>query len=157
MDLQIKHDIDNNVFSTSITIAGLGTEVFSEDEEMEMLKNFPSKVSYRNLDFTKNIIMNGVVPEVTDKNSSDSVVAVTLPPLSNKEILLNKDFLAEYKIDINKIPNSAVDKNVLTTKELVAYAYCAVYDRVICDAVTEIMENLRSKAPAFEGETIINI
>ena len=29
MDLQIKHDIEKNVFSTVITIAGLGTEVFS--------------------------------------------------------------------------------------------------------------------------------
>ncbi len=157
MDLQIKHDIENNVFSTSITIAGLGTETFSEDEEKEMLRNFPSKVVYRNLSFTKNIVMNGVVPEVTNDEIGDSVAAVTLPPLSNKEILLDKDFLAEYKIDINKIPNSAVDENVLTTKELVAYAYCAVYDRVICDAVTEIMENIRSKAPAFEGETIINV
>lgn len=157
MDLQIKHDIENNVFSTSITIAGLGTETFSEDEEKEMLRNFPSKVVYRNLSFTKNIKMNGVVPEVTDEEVGDSVVAITLPPLSNKEILLDKDFLAEYKIDINKISNDAVDENVLTTKELVAYAFCTVYDKVICDAVTEIMDNIRSKAPAFEGETIINI
>lgn len=157
MDLQIKHDIENNVFSTVITIAGLGTEVFSEDEEREMLRNFPSKVIYRNLSFSKNIVMNGTVPEVTDNESNDSVVTVTLPPLSNKEILLDKNFLAEYKIDINKISNSAIDETILTTKELVAQSYCAVYDKVICDAVTEIMENIRSKAPAFEGETIINI
>lgn len=157
MDLQIKHDIENNIFSTVITIAGLGTETFSEDEEREMLRNFPSKVVYRNLNFTKNVVMNGVVPEITDDEIGDLVVAVTLPPLSNKEILLDKDFKAEYKIDINKIPNNVVDENVLTTKELVAYAYCAVYDKVVCDAVTEIMENIRSKAPAFEGEIIINV
>lgn len=157
MDLQIKHDIENNIFSTSITIAGFGTESFSEDEEKEMLKNFPSKVTYRNLNFTRNIVMNGTVPEVTDKELGDSIITVNLPPLSNKEILLDKDFLAEYKIDINKISNSAVDENVLTTKELVAYAYCTVYDKVICDAITKIMENIRSKASAFEGETIINI
>ena len=88
---------------------------------------------------------------------SDSTVTVTLPPLSNKEILLDEDFVAEYKIDINKIPNSVIDETVLTTKELVAQSYCAIYDKVICDAVMEIMESIRSKAPAFEGETIINI
>lgn len=184
MDLQIKHDIENNIFSTVITIAGLGTEVFSEEEENEMLQNFPSKIVYKNLDFSGNIIMNGTVPEVTEEkpsepsepNASDktedadvtevtditevannSIVTVTLPPLSNKEILLDRNFRAEYKIDVNKVPNSAVDKNVLTTKELVAYAYCAIYDKVICDAITKIMDNIRSKAPAFEGETIINI
>ena len=157
MDLQIKHDIEKNVFSTVITIAGLGTEVFSEDEEREMLKNFPSKVIYRNLNFSKNIVINGTVPEVTDDETNDSTVTVTLPPLSNKEILLDEDFVAEYKIDINKIPNSVIDETVLTTKELVAQSYCAIYDKVICDAVMEIMESIRSKAPAFEGETIINI
>lgn len=157
MDLQIKHDIEKNVFSTVITIAGLGTEVFSEDEEREMLKNFPSKVIYRNLNFSKNIVINGTVPEVTDDEANDSIVTVTLPPLSNKEILLDEDFSAEYRIDINKIPNSVLDETVLTTKELAAQSYCAIYDKVICDAVTEIMENIRSKAPAFEGETIINI
>lgn len=157
MDLCIKHDIENNVFSTVITIAGLGTETFSEDEEREILKNFPSKISYRNLNFTKNISINGTVPEVTDDEISDSVVAVTLPPLSNKEILINDDFKAEYKIDIKKVPNSAVDENVLTTKELVAHAYCVIYDSVICDAISEIMESIRSKTPAFEGENIVNV
>lgn len=157
MDLCIKHDIDNNVFSTVITIAGLGTETFSEDEEKEILKNFPSKIVYRNLNFTKNVVVNGTVPEITDDEISDSVVAVTLPPLSNKEILLDGDFRAEYKIDVKKIPNGAVDGSVLTTKELVAHAYCVVYDRVICDAISEIMEDIRSKTPAFEGENIVNI
>ena len=159
MDLQIKHDIENNIFSTVITIAGLGTEVFSEEEENEMLRNFPSKIVYKNLDFSGNIIMNADVTEVTDitEVANNSIVTVTLPPLSNKEILLDRNFRAEYKIDVNKVPNSAVDKKVLTTKELVAYAYCAIYDKVICDAITKIMDNIRSKAPAFEGETIINI
>jgi len=157
MDLQIKHDIENNVFSTSITIAGLGTETFSEDEEKEMLKDFPSKVVYRNLSFTKNVTMNGTVPEVTDAEVGDSVISVTLPPLSNKEILLDENFLAEYKVGVNKISNSALDENILTTKELVAHAYCVVYDKVICDAVEGIMQAIRAKAPSFEGETIINI
>jgi len=157
MDLCIKHDIENNVFSTVITIAGLGTETFTEDEEKEILKNFPSKIVYRNLNFTKNIVINGSVPEITDDEISDSIVSVTLPPLSNKEILLDEDFKAEYKIDVKKISNSAVDANVLTTKELVAHAYCTVYDNVICDAISEIMENIRSKTPAFEGENIVNV
>lgn len=157
MDLNIKHDIDNNVFSTVITVAGFGTEVFSEDEEREMLRNFPSKIAYRNLNFSKNVTINGTAPEITDAEVGSSVISVTLPPLSNKEIVLNEDFVAEYKIDVNKISNSAVDESVLTTKELVAHAYCIVYDEVISDAVSKIMEGIRAKAPSFEGETIINV
>lgn len=159
MDLKITHDIDNNVFKTSVTIDGFGTETLSEDDEKDILKNFPSKVVYRNLTFTKNIkLVNPNTPIVTSDPVEDGVVvAVTLPPLSNKEIVLDENFKAEYKIDLNKISGTALDGTVLTKKELVAYAYCLIYDDVICKEVERIMDIIRSKAPTFEGEEIINI
>lgn len=157
MYLKYVHDIENNVFSTVITIDSLGTEQLSEDEEREMLRDFPSKVAYRNLVFSKNVTLNGTVPEVTESEVSDSVVAVTLPTLSNKELLLDKDFEAVYRVDVNKIASSAVDTNVLTTKELVAQAYCLVFDKVITEAISEIMTEIRKKAPAFSGETIESV
>lgn len=157
MYLKYVHDIENNVFSTVITIDSLGTEQLSEDEEREMLRDFPSKVAYRNLVFSKNVTLNGTVPEVTESEVGDSVVVVTLPTLSNKELLLDKDFEAVYRVDVNKIASSAIDANVLTTKELVAQAYCLVFDKVITEAVSEIMTEIRKKAPAFSGETIESV
>lgn len=156
MDLKISHDIENNVFSTVITVDGFGTEQLSEDEEKELLEDFPSKIAYKNLIFTKYIKMNGSVPEVVDEDDGTGIV-VSIPPLSNREIVINEDFDANYKIDINKIPNSALDNEVLTTKELVAQAYCAIYDAVIVDAVEDIMNNIRTKAPAFSGERIVSV
>lgn len=157
MYLKYVHDIENNVFSTVITIDSLGTEQLSEDEEREMLRDFPSKVAYRNLVFSKNVTMNGTVPEVTDSEAGDTVITVTLPTLSNKELLLDKDFEAAYRIDVNKIASTAIDENVLTTKELVAQAYCLVFDKVITEAISEIMTEIRQKAPAFSGETIQSV
>lgn len=157
MYLKVSHDIENNVFLTKITIDSLGTETLSEDEEREILRDFPSKVTYRNLTFSKNVKLVGLSLEITDDLVSDSVVKVTLPVLSNKEILLDKDFEALYKIDTAKIPQSAIDSNVLTTKELVAQAYCIVFDAVVIDSIKTIMEDIRSKAPTFTNETIINV
>lgn len=157
MYLKITHDIENHVFSTKITIDSLGTETLSEDEEREILRDFPSKVTYRNLTFSKNVKLVGSALEVTDDLVSDSVVKVTLPVLSNKEILLDKDFEALYKIDTAKIPQSALDSNVLTTKELVAQAYCVVFDEVVVKDIAAIMEDIRSKAPTFTKETILNV
>lgn len=157
MYLKITNDIENNVFSTMINIDSFGTEQLSEDEEKEMLKDFPTKVAFRNLVFKKNVKMNGTVPEVTDEEAGEGIVAVTLPALSNKEVLLDENFEVSYRVDVNKISNTAVDENVLTTKELVAQAYCVVFDEVIRAEVERIMTELRKKAPAFSGETLVSV
>ena len=158
MDLKIVNNIDNNIFSTDITVDAFGTEHLSEDEEKELLANFPTKLAYRNLKFTKNIKIEGTVPKITeDEADSESVVTVTIPPLSNKEILIDGNFNAYYKVDCSKIAVSALDKNILNTKELVAQTYCLIFSQVVCDAVREIMGELRAKAPAFEGETIVSV
>ena len=158
MYLKIKNDIENNIFSTSITVDSFGTEQLSEDEEQELLRDFPTKLSYRNLVFSKKVKLEGTVPVVVaDDTEGEDVVTVKLPALSNKEILINGDFEALYKIDINKIVPIAVDDKVLTSKELVAQAYCTVFSAVVCEAVQDIMNVLRAKAPSFTSETIVGV
>lgn len=158
MQLKFTHDIENNVFSTVITIDSFGTDQLSEDEEKELLNDFPTKVAYRNMTFSKNIKITGSVPEVTsDAVSEGTIIAVSLPPVSNKEILISEGMECVYKIDINKIPNSAIDEDVLTTKELVAQAYCLIFDETVREAIETAMTELRAKAPSFTGETIIDV
>ena len=172
MDLKITNNIDNNIFSTHVTVDALGTEQLSEDEERELISNFPTKLAYRNLKFTKNLKINGTVPEITDEVVNDNadgtsddvsekdetitsaetnpvatndVVTVSLPPLSNKELLIDENFDAYYKIDCTKISPSVLDEKVITTKEIAAQAYCLIFSQVVCDAVREIMAELRKK------------
>ena len=85
------------------------------------------------------------------------MVTVSLPPLSNKELLIDENFDAYYKIDCTKISPSVLDEKVITTKEIAAQAYCLIFSQVVCDAVREIMAELRKKAPAFEGEQIVSV
>lgn len=157
MDLLLTHDIDKNVFSTTITVLAFGTEQLSPDEEKELLSDFPTSIMYRKLTFSKNVKLAGSVPEVTTDEVGEGVVAVTLPTLSNKEIFIDEHFSATYKIDSNKVSPTAVDADVLTSKELVAQAYCIVFDKVICDAVQAEMNALREKAPAFAGEDTVTV
>lgn len=170
MYLGVKRDIENNVFFIDIKVDSFGTDQLSEDEERELTHDFPTKVAYRNLTFTRNVKLNGSVPEITeekpgvvegdsetDEQVSNGVVTVTLPPLSNREVVVNEDFHVEYKIDTAKISGSAVDDTVLTTKELVAQAYCLVFESVIVDAVSSIMDSLRSRAVGFTREELVNV
>ncbi len=158
MDLKITNNIDNNIFSTHVTVDALGTEQLSEDEERELISNFPVKLAYRNLKFAKNIKINGTVPEITDEEvDNTSVVSVSLPALSNKEIFINEEFDAYYKIDYTKISPAVIDGKVITSREIASQAYCLIFSQVICDAVRDIMDELRKKAPAFEGESIVSV
>ncbi len=163
MDLKVSKNIDNNIFSVNITVDAFGTELLSEDEEKNLLENFPVKLAYRNLTFSRNIKMEGSVPVITDSEPtttdgvSNGVVKVTLPPLSNKEIQIDDDFNAYYKIDYAKIPSGLIDGTVIKTKEIMAQVYCEIFADVVCNAVQEIMTEVRKKAPAFEGEQIVSV
>ena len=157
MYLKVENNIENNVFATTITIDSYGTEQMSSDEEKELLNNFPSKLIYRELTFEKNVKIQGGVPVITEDAADDTtIVKVSLPALTNKEISINDGFLAEYKIDLGKIPKANVNK-VLTTVELIAQAYCLIYKTVICESVEGILDTLRTKAPSFEGEEIVTV
>lgn len=163
MDLKVTNNIDNNIFSTHVTVDAFGTNQLSEGEERELISNFPVKLAYRNLTFSRNIKMEGSVPVITDTEPattdgvSNGVVKITLPPLSNKEIQINDDFDAYYKIDYTKIPSGVIDGTVIKTKEIMAQAYCEIFADVVCEAVQEIMTDVRKKAPAFEGEQIVSV
>ena len=163
MDLKVTNNIDNNIFSTTITVDAFGTEQLSELEERELISNFMPKLAYRNLKFKKNIKIDGIVPVITDTEPetidgvSNGVVTISLPALSNKEILLDENFESHYKADCTKISPSVLDGSVITTKEIAAQSFCLIFSTVICDAVREIMTELRKKAPAFEGEQIISV
>lgn len=163
MDLKVTKNIDNNIFSVNITVDAYGTNQLSELEEKDMLLNFPVKLAYRNLTFSRNIKIEGSVPVITETEPAttdginNGVVKVTLPPLSNKEIQIGDDFNAYYKIDYTKIPSGLIDGSVIKTKEVMAQAYCEIFADVVCEAVQEIITEVRKKAPAFEGETIISV
>ncbi len=158
MYLKVDNDINNNIFSVKITVDALGSENMSEEQEKELIENFPSKLAYRNLVFTKNIKIDGSIPIITDEAADgETIVTLSLPPLSNKEILVDENFEALYKIDYTKISPSVIDTKVLTTAELVSQAYCNIFADVIIKAVREIMDKMREKAPLFEGELIIPV
>ena len=163
MDLKITKNIDNNIFSVNITIDAYGTEQLSEIEEKELISNFPVKLAYRNLTFNRNIKIERSVPIITEielatiEEENNGVVNITLPPLSNKEIQIGDDFNAYYKVDCSKIPSGLVDGTVIKSKEVLAQVYCEIFVDVVCKAIQEIMTELRNKAPAFEGETIVSV
>lgn len=155
MQLLITKDIKNNEFSMKITIDSFGTNTLTWEDEVELLENFPTKIAYRNLSFTRKIKVENSIPIIAEDTDANAI-SVTLPALSNKELILDKDFEALYVVNSERITISALNE-ILTTKELVAQAYCIVFGDVICNAVADAMATIRQKAPAFEGTNIIEV
>ena len=46
---------------------------------------------------------------------------------------------------------------VLKTKSLIAQAYCLIFSTVICETVKKLLDEIRAKAPGFEGEKIVSV
>ncbi len=159
MDLKIINNIDKNIFSSTVSFDSFGSEQLSSLEEKELINNFPISLIYRNLKFTKNIKIEGSVPVITDdENDDENIITVTLPPLSNQELFIDENFSATYKIDYTKIHGSLLTENkVLKTKSLIAQAYCLIFSTVICETVKKLLDEIRAKAPGFEGEKIISV
>ena len=159
MDLKNINNIDKNIISSTVSFDSFGSEQLSSLEEKELINNFPISLTYRNLKFKKNIKIEGSVPVITDEeNDDENIITVTLPPLSNQELFIDENFSATYKIDYTKIPNSLLTVNkVLKTKSLIAQAYCLIFSTVICETVKKLLDEIRAKAPGFEGEKIVSV
>lgn len=158
MNLKTVYEIDNNIFSATITVDSFGTEQMSAVDEQDLLVNFPTTIAYRTMKFEENIKVEGNVPVKSEIGPDESTtVKVTLPPVSNKEIKLDENFEAVYRVDLNKIAKGATDTHVLKTVELVAQAYCVVFNDIVVDTIKKVMEDLRKKAPGFEKEAIVSV
>ena len=53
MIIKTTNEINNGVFSTALTVAGFGSDKFSEEEELNLLENFSCKLRYKDLTFVK--------------------------------------------------------------------------------------------------------
>lgn len=148
MNLLITNDIDKNVFSTNISIKEMGTASLTAEEESAILADFPTKVLFKNLVFVGKFDADNGLPVLTTDDTGEEVKL----ELTNQEIPLDENFTTIYRVDMNKIPGSELG-TVLNTRELLAQAKCVLFTSVIKAEIKRIMEDIRSKATAFTGET----
>lgn len=148
MNLLIANDIENNVFTTTISVKEMGSSALTAEQESAICKDFPTKVIFKNLDFKGKFSVIDGAPKLTD-GESDEEVSLTL---TNQEILVDENFIATYHVDMKKITDSDVG-TILNTKELVCQARCILFVSVIKNELKRILDDIRAKASTFTGET----
>lgn len=155
MKLKVKKTIENNIITVDISVAELGTVSSIEEEEKNLLHDFPRSVKYSSIDFTANMKIDGVSgdPAVTEEEVDDTnIVEVSLKDIINKEYPINEELSIVFSIDTTKIPESELNK-VLDTVEKMGKAKAELFSVKIQEEIGKKLTELRSLNTKFEGET----
>jgi len=148
MNLLITNDIEDNVFSTVISVKEMGSSELTSEQEISICKDFPSKVVFKNLDFKGKFSVVDDTPVLTN-GENDEEITLTL---TNQEIPIDENFVATYKTDMKKVSDAEIG-TILNTKELVCQARCILFTSVIKTELKRILDDIRAKATSFTGET----
>lgn len=157
MKLNIKKSIDNNIITVDISVAELGTSSSVQDEERNLLADFPRSVRYSDINFVGNMKIDATSGDpvvTTDTVDGTNVVEVSLKDIINKEYPIREDMNIGFSIDVTKIPDSELN-DVMNTVEKLGKAKAELFAIRIQEEIGKKLAELRSLNTKFEGETEI--
>lgn len=142
--------IDNNTYTVVIKPESFGTATVTEEQEIEMLKDYPQTLRYADIDFTAKFVVTDGLPTIS---TEDSAVEVKIDNLTNKEFKIDENLNIELSIDSAKIPTAETDDTVLTNTLLLAQAKAILFETKVMDKIKELMMAARANVNDFEVTT----
>ncbi len=112
MKLNIKKSTENNIVTVDISVTELGTTSSIQDEERNLLADFPRSVKYSDINFVGNMKIDtasGDPVVTTDTINGTNIVEVSLKDRINKEYPIQEDMNIIFSIDVTKIPDSELN------------------------------------------------
>lgn len=155
MKLKVNKKIEDNIVTVDIGVVELGTTSSVEDEERNLLHDFPRSVKYSAIDFTANMKIDGTTGDpvvTTDVVDDTTVVEVSLKDIINKEYPINEELAITFSIDVTKIPESELNA-VLDTVEKMGKAKAELFAAKIQEEIGKKLTEVRNLNTKFEGET----
>ncbi len=155
MKLNVKKTIENNIVTVDISVAELGTSSSVQDEERNLLADFPRSVRYSDINFIGNMKVDATTGDpvvTTDEIDGTNVVEVSLKDIINKEYPIQDDMNIIFSIDVTKIPESELN-DVMDTVEKLGKAKAELFATRIQEEIGKKLAELRSLNTKFEGET----
>lgn len=155
MKLKINKSIENNIIAVNITVAELGTTTSVQEEEMNLLHDFPRTIKYSDIAFRSNMKIDYTTgdPIITsDPVDGTNVEEVVIDNLINREYDVNEDLAISMSFDVTKIPTSTLN-SVFDTVEKLGKAYAELFAVKIQEEIGKKLTELRSLNTKFEGET----
>lgn len=157
MKLKVSKKIEDNIITVNISVVELGTSTSIEQEEENMLLDFPRSVKYSSINFKANMKIDSTTgnPVVTDSEvDNETVISTEIKDVINKEYLINKDMEISFAIDVSKIPEAELN-SVFTTVEMLGKARAELFATKIQEEIGKKLAEIRALNTKFEGETEI--
>ncbi len=155
MKLNVKKSIENNIVTVDISVSELGTSSSVQDEEKNLLADFPRSVRYSNVNFVGNMKIDSSTDDpvvTTDAVDGTNVVEVSLKDIIDKEYPIQEDMNIIFSIDVTKIPTSELN-DVMDTVEKLGKAKAELFATRIQEEIGKKLAELRNLNTKFEGET----
>lgn len=163
MNFETTHSVHTNVFSTKIAFAsfGVGKADGTDDENMSAAQEealfedlgFP-KINLGDLTFSADFEIDSDKRVVIKEGGTPGTDCDTVKLIANAKVLeIGPDFAVEYSCDAANVPKSECG-TVLTTKKLVAEAKCALFDKVVKDAIKKAIQDIKAEKTRFETDPI---
>lgn len=130
--------IENGIVTASISVAELGNDTWTAEEELEQLKNYPKTIAYKDIDFTAKVKMEDSTPIIAESEDSDAD-EITIPVI-NKEFVLDDEFAASLVIDSEKV----VPTEHVTTKEAMSQAMAIVYLAKMEEKIKTVLDAIKT-------------
>lgn len=147
MKILPERSILENKYKTVIKPSEMGDSIRTAQQEIDMLADTPQILRYSDIDFKGSFIVSNGNPILSE---DESAVTVTIDNINNKEFIINENLEIALEIDATKVPDSALDETVLTTKQLYAQAQIILFETKVKNRIKELLEIARSNVNDFE-------
>lgn len=139
--------LENNIRTMKVYVKSLGSSILTEAEEFAILNNYKPIIAYKDLVFSGKFNIDSDGNVISDEVGGELVTI----SLVNKEIEINKDFVATFSIASKSVLDSEIG-TILNSKDKVAEAKCVLFKNVITKAVQDMIVAIKAKENGFETE-----
>ena len=156
MNFDTKHNVENNVFTTTVSFTSFGTSEMDEQHELALFND----LGYPKINLGE-IKFEGVFKVDADKRvidaAGDDIIGETADKVSfiqNAKIYeLDNKFTVSYSIDARDIAESEVGA-VLNTKKLVAEAKALLFQEKLYEAIAAAVTAIKAERTRFETDIV---
>ena len=151
--------IDENIITAKIAVSELGDSTRDAATELNQLHNFVRTIEYKSIDFSGNLKLINNMPVVTDDEANGTdVETISIPDIINKKFVLDESLAIEFSMDIEKIPESDYNSNmVFNSPELLGQGRAVLFIEKIKSTIAEKLAEIRALANDIEKEVDVVI
>ena len=150
MVLSKKIEIEEGKVTASIYCSSLGDNVYTAQDEAEILKNYPLVLQLKDVDFKGYVKVEDNKPVIVESETGGAELIDFNKQVINKTIAVNENFSTDFTIDSEKLSPTG---EVINTKKLMAEAMAVIYIDKVSESVGKIVADAKSTYNDVEGET----